>query len=78
MKKCILIVNWLKWNLLKLHRSDLVYTHSVQAYPGHYGNLFDYDEILIQYLKEKDIEYHINICDYHFKNKSTKTTIESK
>lgn len=72
MKKCILVIDWLKWNTLKEKRTEVVKQHCVQAYADHMENLFDYDEVLEQYLKEKDIDYYISIYDYKFQKYSKK------
>ena len=69
MKKCILIVNWRKW--LQKKRPEIRQSLT-QAYEGHYSNLFLWNQELESYLKEQDIEYHINISDYKFKNSSRK------
>ena len=69
MKKCILIIDWVKWH--KVPRPEIK-SNCIQAYQGHYDNLLLWDEKLETYLKEKGIDFQIHMTDYHFKNKTTK------
>ncbi len=66
MKKCILVINWLLWNIKRPNRTDIIKTHCINAYAGHMDNLFLYDSILEQYLKENSIEFSIMDCNYSF------------
>jgi hypothetical protein len=67
MKKCILVVDWLKWHRTK--RPEPLQPFIVQAYENHYNNLFIWNERLETFLQAYRIDYHIQLCDFQFPKK---------
>jgi hypothetical protein len=67
MKKCILVIDWLKWH--RTIRPEPLRPHLKQAYENHYSNLFIWSDELEAFLQAYLIDYHIQLCDFQFPKK---------